>query len=454
MIRIAIIGAGLSGTLLAINLLRKSGNKSVEIQLIDRKPADNMGPAYSTNEDYLLNVPVKIMGAYSHDPAHFMKWILNNKMTVAEGDFVPRKWFRQYIHSMLDHVLENLNDDIIFKRVRGEVVDMDIDHSCARLLFRDGNEIHSDVVILARGNSQPKNPDIKNYSFFHDQRYIRNPWKPDIFKDLDNKDDILFIGSGQTMADLSIGLYKRGHEGKFITISRHGLLPLAHKKNIHPYPSFFEELCEQNELIPIFQIVRKHMNIAMEQDYDIRSVIDALRPYTTQIWMKLTPDDKRRFLRHVFRYWEIIRSRIPPESGQIMNEMQSIGQLHVLSGKIIDFNTDYDHITMSYRTRTSHIEKAVSCNVVVNCIGPNLDYTKIDEPLIQNLIRKKLIQCDPARLGINALPDGSIIQEDGTTSDTLYTLGPTLKGIVWESIATPEIRVQAENLAEKIISEQ
>jgi uncharacterized NAD(P)/FAD-binding protein YdhS len=35
----------------------------------------------------------------------------------------------------------------------------------------------------------------------------------------------------------------------------------------------------------------------------------------------------------------------------------------------------------------------------------------------------------------------------------LYTLGTALKGVLWESTAIPEIRVQARDLAQKLISE-
>ena len=106
---------------------------------------------------------------------------------------------------------------------------------------------------------------------------------------------------------------------------------------------------------------------------------------------------------------------------------------------------------MSYCHRKSDKNKTLSVDWVVNCIGPNQDYETIDTALIQNLIQKKWIQCDPVHLGINALPDGSVIREDGTVSDNLYTIGLTLKGIVWEALAAPEIRVQAENLADKIL---
>jgi uncharacterized NAD(P)/FAD-binding protein YdhS len=450
--QIAIIGAGLSGTLLAMNLLQKKRQQPLMIRLIDRKPAENLGPAYSTDEDYLLNVPVEIMGAFTQDPAHFLKWIHKYNIDASEGDYMPRKLFRKYIHSMLEYAVRKQNDHHILERIQDEVMDIDQGPDGTLVIFKKNHEIPADIVILARGNSQPKNPVISNRSFFDEPRYIRNPWNADIFKNLEKQDDILFIGSGQTMIDLATGLHKKKHQGRLKAISRRGLLPLAQKK-VKPYPSFFAELCNETETLSVFKIVRKHLQIAVERGYDIRSVIDALRPHTSELWMQLPAAEKQRFLRHVFRYWEIIRSRIPPESMRIINEMRATGQFDVLAGRITNFVSEKNKINMHYRMRGSQQEKNVTCNWVINCIGPNLDYDTIDEPLIQNLIRKKLIQSDPAHLGINALPDGSVIQEDGTTSNTLYTIGPTLKGVVWESIATPEIRVQAENLAEKIVSE-
>ena len=81
---------------------------------------------------------------------------------------------------------------------------------------------------------------------------------------------------------------------------------------------------------------------------DKRAVIDSLRPDTQTIWLGLAQNEKRRFLRHVFRYWEIIRSRIPPESAAIIDGMRASGQLEVLAGRILELaeseaamNVDY-----------------------------------------------------------------------------------------------------------------
>jgi uncharacterized NAD(P)/FAD-binding protein YdhS len=49
------------------------------------------------------------------------------------------------------------------------------------------------------------------------------------------------------------------------------------------------------------------------------------------------------------------------------------------------------------------------------------------------------------------LPDGTVLRKDGQPSDMMFTLGSLLRGVLWETIAIPEIRMQAQQLAALII---
>jgi uncharacterized NAD(P)/FAD-binding protein YdhS len=131
-------------------------------------------------------------------------------------------------------------------------------------------------------------------------------------------------GTGQTTVDLAVALHRRAHEGRIIALSRRGLLPLAHS-GFDPYESFFEEIKESKTILDTFRIVCKHLDRAESMGIDKRAVIDSLRPDTQTIWLGLVEDEKRRFLRHLFRYWEIIRSRIPPQSKAIIDAMRASG---------------------------------------------------------------------------------------------------------------------------------
>ena len=66
--------------------------------------------------------------------------------------------------------------------------------------------------------------------------------------------------------------------------------------------------------------------------------------------------------------------------------------------------------------------------------------------------RRGLIRPGPAQLGIDARGDGAIIGENGSASDVLYTLGSTMRGVFWEVLAVPEIRLQAARLAAALLA--
>jgi uncharacterized NAD(P)/FAD-binding protein YdhS len=442
---ITIIGAGLSGTLLAMKLLGRKPADPVHIRMIDRNGEGDLGPAYSTNEDHLLNVPAEIMGVYSDRPEHFLEWVNDRGMKAGSGDYLPRRLYREYIHTMFREAYANKSENISYERIKGEATDLETDDVRPVLHMEDGREFSTDKVVLAPGNSLPSDPPVKNSSFAEDKRYIRNPWKRNVFNELSPDESIFFIGTGQTTIDLATALYRKEHKGQMTGISRRGLFPLMQKKT-DPYPSFYDELEGLKDIPTVLSIVRKHVRNAEEKGMDPRSVIDSLRPHTKSVWMNLHPEEKRRFLRHVFRYWERIRSRIPPASEETMKKLRESGQFKTLTGRITDIIPSVSGMQVNYRERGTGEEKTAAADRVLNCIGPCQDYDRIDNTFIRNIVRRGIIHADPAHLGINALPDGHILQKDGTPSDTIFTIGLPLKGIVWESLAAPEIRAEAELL--------
>src|SRR3569833_1606988 len=72
---IAIVGAGASGTLPAIQLLRRAAHP-LRVLLFERAPASARGVAYGTTfDDHLLNVRAGSMSEFPDDPPSFVNWL-------------------------------------------------------------------------------------------------------------------------------------------------------------------------------------------------------------------------------------------------------------------------------------------------------------------------------------------------------------------------------------------
>ena len=156
-------------------------------------------------------------------------------------------------------------------------------------------------------------------------------------------------------------------------------------------------------------------------------------------------------MQHLSRYWNVARHRIPPECAAILDEMRATNQLQIGKGRLRNIETNENgkfEITFSTNGADHHF----SANAVVNCIGSQSNFNHIESPLVKNLLGRGLIKTDSLKMGIDAAPDGRTIDVNGATSDLIATIGTALKGILWESTALPEIRVQARKLALSLLS--
>lgn len=449
MTRIAIVGAGLCGRLVALQLLRRASS-SVGIRLIDRADERSMGSAYSLDaDDLLLNVPAARMGAFPDDPEHFLKWAQQKHIHPGPWDFLPRRLYRDYIFDLVRHAQHERPNGPRFEHVRADVTDIEVASGRAALHCANGATVIADKAVVALGNFPPRSPSVAHPAALESPRYARDPWATHVLDPVSRRDTVLLIGTGQTMVDLALLLRARRHEGRIVGVSRHGVLPLAHR-GFDTYPPFFDELADPTRLLDMYRTVRAHLRRAEAAGIDPRAVIDSLRLGTQSLWMRLPDPEKRRFVRHVFRHWEIIRSRLPPQSRALIDAMRASGQLEVVAGRIRDLVDTGETMEVHYTRRAGGAIEVVRAALVVNCIGPETDYERIDDVLVKNMLRRGLIRKGPAGLGIDALPDGAIIGRDGSASSTLYTLGSTMKGVLWEVLAVPDIRVQAERLASRL----
>ncbi len=452
MLRIAIVGGGLSGRLVALNLLRLAPpGRRTHIRLYDRGRPGSMGPAYSGDSDEpLLNVPAELMGPTSDDPDAFRRWVAARGRRAEPGDFLPRRLLREYVFELLGEAAERRDGGVKLEEASSEVVDLEVGTRGATLRIETGDEVRADRVVLALGNLPPRHPPVRDPAVLASGRYARDPWHPGTLDDVGPGEPVVFIGTGQTMVDLALVLGRRGHTGRITAISRRGLLPLPHPTQRDEYPSYFAELDGATRVRSVLRTIRTHVRRAEAAGVDPRAVIDSLRPDTQSVWGGLPEAEKRRFLRHAFRYWERIRSRIPPESQARVQAMVDQRRLRVVAGRVRDMVDKGDVLDVRYTPRGQEREVGELAARVINCIGPETDYRRVEDGLVPNLLRRGLIRPGPAGIGMDARPGGAVVSRDGRASTVLFTLGSTMKGLLWEVLGVPEIRAQAERLASRL----
>ncbi|MBO3460502.1 FAD/NAD(P)-binding protein [Aetokthonos hydrillicola Thurmond2011] len=443
---IAIIGGGLSGSLVAANLLQNA-TTPVSIKLIERNPEIGRGVAYSTPvESHLLNVPAGKMSAFADKPDHFLNWLHSQGYEqVSASTFVPRKIYGDYIQAILNQALENAPAYVQLEKIVDEAIAIQAKDDGTKVYLRSGQSLHVQKAVLAVGNFPASLPK-PIASLGKNNPYVRDAWSSDAISDLKAEDSILLVGTGLTMVDVVVALHQQGFRGKILAVSRHGLMPQRHKLTT-PYPIYIAPETAPKTARGLMHLVRQEVKKAITQGQDWRAVVDAIRPITQLLWQALPLREQKRFLRHIKAYWEVHRHRIAADIAEVLDK----AQISYSAGRIQNCRQFEDGLDVTIRERGTNADIVLRVNRIINCTGSNCNYASLQHPLISSLQAQQLIHSHPSSIGIETAANGAVIDVQGNVSQRLYTIGTPRKGNLWETTAVPEIRVQAANLAQELL---
>jgi uncharacterized NAD(P)/FAD-binding protein YdhS len=449
---VSIIGGGFSGCLTTIHLLQKSDN--VYVKLINCNYPIIQGVAYSTKDHlHLLNVPAGRMSAFADKPDHFINW-LRTKREFKDliDDKIELQFFPRAIYGIyLTEIISDYTSQKQLEFINAEAINITQKGSKYFVQLNNNNSIESDAVVLAMGNYLPAEPKVENKFDFDDINYFKNPWDNSFLKDIDINKDILLVGTGLTMIDCVCSLLKLNFKGKIIAVSPRGYIPAKHTNSNLKYPDFFPEF-QNKTLIEIFNITRTHLRIAELKNIPWQAVIEVIRPHTKEIWLQLSLKDRKQFISHLRHIWGVARHRLPESiHNKIMNAIKS-GQMQVLGGRLKTIEKENSFLNVTLKLRKENISASLKVGRIVNCTGPQGNLSEIKNELIANLLGNRLISPDELKLGINALPDGRILNSDNQISKNIFAVGSLLRGILWETTAVPELSINAEIVADQIIN--
>ncbi len=448
---IAIIGAGASGTVTAIQLMQKL-QVPATIYLIEKNPETLFrGVAYSSVLPYQpLNVQAGRMSIYNQAPDDFYDWLKAHKQDESETEitrdsFVSRRWFGDYLVASFEQEKARsqwVTVEIVISSCNN--LDFDFNSSQYKLELSNGNNLSTQYVVFACGNEQPGAVIEPAATAQLDGRYVENPWLSDTLKQIQAEEDVLVIGNGLTMVDHVVSLMKQQHKGKIYTISRNGYLPLQHDDIQH---FTFEVSHEPTKSEEILSLLKQNIAKATLLKVSWQNVMDAMRPHTSRFWKGLSLTQKDLFLKKLRTYWEIHRHRMPQASANALQQLQQSGQLEVLAGSYISVTKNGNTIDFTYQNKAKKHRQSVMVHRILNCTGPSTDYLKTDNILFKNLLAKEWMKQDALKLGIETGFRGEVIKRSGVILQNTFTIGPVRRATEWETTAIREIRTQAENVA-------
>jgi uncharacterized NAD(P)/FAD-binding protein YdhS len=453
---IGIIGGGFCGTLTLVQLLRQA-KKPLHIMLVNKNYPLSKGIAYSTeDENHLLNVAAGKMSAFPEDPDHFVNWIKNRKeLKNFVNDelhlaYLPRQVYGDYLKDIFETALKQKPSFVECTILNDEAKDIVKTINKYKIVLHANNPIVADKIILATGNSLPSQLPIKDERFYTSRNYFGNPWHKSATENIKPDESVFIIGTGLTMLDTALSIARNGFRGKIIALSRSGLLPLYHKRR-KPYQELLNDLNAPYRLQQLYQVYFKHIVQAAALGNPTEALVDAIRPRTQEIWIGLSLPEKIQFMTHIKHFWNVTRHRAAKEVFDAISRLREKNILEVMAGRLVSMTETGNDIEIIFREKKTQKERIIKANRVINCTGPETDITKVNDTFIKNLLKRGFIVPDELKLGMNALPDGTIIHKDNSLSSFLFTIGTNLKGILWESTAVPELRLQAQQLATELL---
>ncbi|MFJ4497571.1 FAD/NAD(P)-binding protein [Pseudomonas atacamensis] len=456
---ILIIGGGLSGTMLAVQLLRLPGQRRIAI--IEPRAELGRGEAYSAVElGHTLNGNAARMSVDPDNPDDLTQWLTAHIAgggwpESAEQDvpvselFPPRGLFGVYVQQRLAEAraVGALQGSTV-EHICAEAVDLQINAGSVQLTLSNGQTLRGSQAVLATGMfPAARTPQTQSSGL---NAAALDPWDVAAMRELDPQSTVLIIGSGLTMVDAVVSLEQAGHRGPIEVFSRHGLLPHVRRQP----PAWVDFLTADHSICTPRQLLRelrRHCRDAIAQGIDWQAPLDTVRVHIARLWSQATDVQRRQFVRHVRPWWESHHHRSPPLSAELIERLHQEGRLriHAASFKGIEPGAG-DAVTIRIRPRGETETSTVSGAALINSSGIEYDWRRVARPLPQQLLARGLVQPGPLALGITA-KDGAVVNAEGQVSARLFAMGPPLRGMWWESTAVTDVAAQAKALARRLV---
>lgn len=450
-IRIAVIGAGFCGTMIACELARASVPEELVIALIDDRSQFARGVAYQTNDEgWLLNARAIQLGAVGGQPGDFSRFCRDIGIEASAETFVPRAVYGAYLEDLLDKTSTSMLRNRLYRvYARADSIESAARDGKALLRLGNGETMLADHVILATGPVS-RSAAVPTQMRDLGNHYLHDPWDLRRLYDARPGSTFALLGTGLTALDVISSLRRRVPLARFHLLSRRGLLPRSHASGPNVRPDIdLAGLLRARVRGSARHCMREIRAIAayyQQEGGDWRDVIDAMRPQVSTLWQSWSVRDKARFVEHAAPYWEVHRHRCPVSTSHMIDQLWSDRRLVVDSARLEKAWLQDDEIKLQVRRRHARQSTQIQADYLINCTGPSLQASQ--SPLLAQLQRIGLASDDA--FGLRVDDEYRLIGAGQRPVDWLSYVGPLLKGKFWEATAIPELRDHVERLVSRL----
>jgi uncharacterized NAD(P)/FAD-binding protein YdhS len=436
--RVAILGGGFAGSMVAFHLLRLAPDCHVSV--IEPRIELGLGAAYSAARDcHILNVQAERMGADPADPHEFHRWLLESNLATDPNSFQPRRRYAEYLGSKLRETISKSGPRL--SHVRQHAVEVTKAGNSYKVVLSNGATLSVEAIVIALGNQAPELPPPLE-PLKSDSSVVTNPWVGDGLEKSRGKRHVTVIGTGLTAVDVVLELLDRKYAGEILLLSRRGLLPRPHALKATLPPGFETKSSNLRGLV-------RELRLASESG-PWPPLLDSLRGRTQTLWQSFAPKERESFLRHLRPYWEVHRHRIPEETHRILEGLLANGRLTIEAGRISSGKRNGDRIELEWTQRRTGGNRKVQTDLLINCAGPSPVVGTSAPPVVRSLCEQGLARPDSHDLGLAVEQNHRLIHKDGSVAPDAWAIGAVAKGILWETTAVRELRDQALRVATDI----
>jgi uncharacterized NAD(P)/FAD-binding protein YdhS len=453
--KVAIIGGGAAAATLVSELLERRTQRPLHLDWYTGGPGAGRGVAYGTpSQRHLLNVRAASMGMFVSKPGGFLEYAQALDPSVKGSDFLPRRMYGDFLQSRVEQAVANaasFGHDVNVIPFAAESV---VPSPEGVTIGYGDEESHAEAAVLAVGSLPPRPlPGVEDAAIASG-RYVTDPWPFLVSAERDERPlRVLVIGLGLTAVDVLLELSERWPNAHFDALSRHGKLPEPHLPTASAPTDDGVDLIESMRDDANVRVWLRRLRETAASAEDWRTVIDGMRPHTQSLWRDLPMAERARFLRHARWAWERARHRMPPQVAATIAGLEADGRFTRGRGRMRSVHLSPLGVLDVRHALPGGGESTDSYDVVIQTVGLNTDTQRTEHRLVRQLVIDGLVTPDPLGLGFAAVPDGHVLDGNGKPRPNLFAIGSLLRGALWESTAIPEIRKQAQGVANMLLAE-